>query len=262
MVIFVFLICLAASTLGGVCGIGGGVVIKPVLDAAGLMSVSTLSFLSSLTVLAMSAVNVWKNRRSRVIDGKRSLPLGVGAAIGGVAGKQAFQWLKTLVGSDGLVSLAQSVLLGLLVLGTLVFVRCKGCIRTRNVRSSWLCGGIGAVLGVLSSFLGIGGGPMNLAVLFFFFSMDTKQATVNSILVILLSQLASLGMTVVTGTVPAFSWSTLVAMASAGILGGFASARLQKRLSASQVDSLFSALLVLILVICAYNAFISAKDLH
>ena len=42
-------------------------------------------------------------------------------------------------------------------------------------------------LGILSSFLGIGGGPINLVVLFFFFSMDTKTAAQNSLYTILFS---------------------------------------------------------------------------
>lgn len=254
MILFVFLVCLAASTIGGVCGIGGGVVIKPLLDATGIMSVSTLSFLSGLTVLAMAVVNVWKNRKSKAIDVKRSLPLGIGAAIGGVCGKQIFQSLKAAVGSDQLVGLVQAVVLGILVLGTLLYVRNKSRIVTKSIRNPWLCAAVGAALGVLSSFLGIGGGPMNLAVLYYFFSMDTKQAAINSILVILLSQLASLGMTLFSGTAPSFDWGVLIAMAGAGILGGLFSAKLQKKLSAEKVDVLFTILLIVILLICVFNA--------
>jgi len=253
MIIFVFAVCLAASTIGGICGIGGGVVIKPLLDATGIMSVTTLSFLSGLTVLAMAVVNVWKNRKNKAIDMKRSLPLGIGAAVGGVIGKQLFQSLKAAVGSDTLVGLVQAILLGILVLGTLLYVRNKSRITTRSIQCPWLCAAVGAALGVLSSFLGIGGGPMNLAVLYYFFSMDTKQAAINSILVILLSQLASLGMTLISGTVPAFEWGILIAMASAGILGGFLSAKLQKKLSGEKVDVLFTGLLIVILLICVFN---------
>ncbi|MBQ4075581.1 MAG: sulfite exporter TauE/SafE family protein [Clostridia bacterium] len=253
MIVLIFLICLAASTIGGICGIGGGVVIKPLLDATGVMSVSTLSFLSGLTVLAMAVVNVWKNRKSKAIDAGRSLPLGIGAAVGGVIGKQIFQSLKAAVGSDQLVGLVQAIVLGILVLGTLLYVRNKSRIRARSIRNPWLCGAVGAVLGMLSSFLGIGGGPMNLAVLYYFFSMDTKQAAINSILVILLSQITSLGATLVSGAVPAFEWGVLAAMASAGILGGLLSAKLQKKMSAEKVDVLFQILLVIILLICVFN---------
>ena len=114
--------------------------------------------------------------------------------------------------------------------------------------------GIGLALGVCSAFLGIGGGPMNLAVLYYFFSMGTKQAAVNSILIILLSQTASLGMSLATGSVPAFEWGVLAAMVSAGAIGGFVSARLHRKLSAQQTDVLFSILLVVILCICVFNA--------
>ena len=36
MGILIFIICLLASVIGGICGIGGGVIIKPVLDAMGI----------------------------------------------------------------------------------------------------------------------------------------------------------------------------------------------------------------------------------
>ena len=56
--VFTFLVCFAASVIGGLCGIGGGVLAKPLLDAVGVMLVSTVSFLSGLTVLSMAAISV------------------------------------------------------------------------------------------------------------------------------------------------------------------------------------------------------------
>ena len=252
-VIVMFLICLAASTVGGICGIGGGVVIKPLLDALGLMSVSTVSFLSGLTVLCMAIINVFKNRKGNELDPARSIPLGIGAAIGGVTGKLIFDTLKKALAADKTVGMVQAAVLALLVLGTLLYVRNKAHIKTKNVTSPVVGAAIGLALGICSSFLGIGGGPMNLAVLYYFFSMDTKKAAVNSILIILLSQTASLILTLVSGTVPFFSWGVLAAMASAGALGGFLSAKLHKKLSASATDVLFSGLLVVIILICIYN---------
>ena len=102
---------------------------------------------------------------------------------------------------------------------------------------------------------------MNLAVLYYFFSMDTKQAAINSILVILLSQITSLGATLVSGAVPAFEWGVLAAMASAGILGGLLSAKLQKKMSAEKVDVLFQILLVIILLICVFNGWKAARGI-
>lgn len=253
MIILVFLICFAASTIGGICGIGGGVVIKPLLDAIGIMPVSTVSFLSGLTVLAMACINVYKNRKGGELDAKRSIPLGIGAAVGGILGKQMFSSLKAAVNADQIVGAVQAIVLGILVLGTLAYVLFKNRIRTLNVSGTVVPVLIGLFLGICSSFLGIGGGPMNLAVLYYFFSMSTKQAAVNSILIILLSQIASLIMTIVSGTVPDFTWGNLLAMVSAGALGGFISARLHKKLSSELTDKLFIGLLIVIFIICVYN---------
>lgn len=43
---------------------------------------------------------------------------------------------------------------------------------------------VGLGLGILSTFLGIGGGPINVACLILFFGMDIKSATVYSIITI------------------------------------------------------------------------------
>ena len=253
MVLFVFAVCLAASTVGGVCGIGGGVVIKPVLDAIGVMSVSAVSFLSGLTVLSMAVINVYKSRKSSELDMRRSLPLGVGAAIGGVTGKQLFEMVKQAAGNDKLVGALQAIVLGLMVLGTLIYVRNKAKICTKNVQNAAAGAGIGFALGLCSSFLGIGGGPMNLAVLYYFYSMTTKQAAINSILIILVSQIASLLMSIVKGSIPAFDPMMLIVMVAAGVLGGSVSSKLHKRLSTETTDKLFAALLVVIILICCYN---------
>ena len=252
--LLIFAICLAASTVGGICGIGGGVIIKPLLDAAGIMSVSSVSFLSGLTVLAMACINVYKNRRGGEMDAARSLPLGLGAALGGVVGKYLFSALKAAVGADRTVGAVQAIVLGIMVLGTLLYVLNKSRIQSKNVGGWALPAVIGLVLGIASSFLGIGGGPMNLAVLYYFFSMDTKKAAVNSILIILLSQIASLIVSLITGAVPAFAWEHLLAMVAAGVLGGFWSAHLHKKLSAAWTEKLFIGLLVVIFLICVYNA--------
>ena len=87
-----FLVSFLASIVGAICGIGGGVIIKPVLDMLQLGSVSSISFLSGCTVLSMSCYSVGGSllKKERAVDIKTGTPLAVGAAIGGVAGKQIF----------------------------------------------------------------------------------------------------------------------------------------------------------------------------
>ena len=52
--LLVFAVCFCSCIVGAICGIGGGVMIKPALDALGIMDVATISFLSGCTVLSMS----------------------------------------------------------------------------------------------------------------------------------------------------------------------------------------------------------------
>lgn len=51
---------------------------------------------------------------------------------------------------------------------------------------------IGIVHGIISFFLGIGGGPYNVAVLFFFFSMNAKETAKSSLHIIIFSQVSSI----------------------------------------------------------------------
>ena len=50
---FIVAITFIATIVGAISGIGGGVIIKPVMDAILKLPVETISFLSGTTVLAM-----------------------------------------------------------------------------------------------------------------------------------------------------------------------------------------------------------------
>lgn len=255
MVLFVliFAVCLLASAAGGICGIGGGVIIKPVVDALGVLPVSALSFLSGLTVLGMSCISVYKQRKRRLVEFKTGTPLALGASAGGLIGKAMFDVIKSSFG-EAPVGLIQSIALALITLGTLLYMLNRPRIKTLQVQNILVCVMIGLVLGVMSSFLGIGGGPINLCVLYFFFSMDTKKAAANSLYCILFSQAASFLSTAVQGKIPVFPWALLVLMIAGGVLGGIIGSRLNEKLSARQVEKLFTGLLILIILICIYNA--------
>lgn len=253
----VFLVCFLASIAGAICGIGGGVIIKPVLDALGVMSVSAVSFLSGCTVLSMTAYSVVKSKaggESR-IEGKTGFPLAAGAALGGVAGKWLFSFISSMSLDKDRVGAVQAACLFVVTFGTLLYTIYKSRIRTYHVTAPAVCVLIGLALGILSSFLGIGGGPINLVVLFFFFSMPTKNAAENSLYIIFFSQITSLFSAVVSGSVPEFKIAMLIWMAAGGIGGGIAGRKINKKISDKMVDELFIALMVVILFINLYNIY-------
>ncbi len=202
MILVFFLISILSSAAGSICGIGGGVIMKPVLDAAEIMSVSGISFLSGCTVLAMSIVSVYKNMHGKRVPLQLQtvVILAIGAAAGGVMGKVLFQMLKHVVGNENLVGMVQAVVLAVITLGTLLYTVCKRRIHTLQCRQSWIVFLIGLLLGILSSFLGIGGGPINIVVLEYFFSMRVKEAAPSSLFVIMFSQAAGLTQTLLSGS--------------------------------------------------------------
>ncbi len=257
MTVIFFTVSILSSIIGSICGIGGGVIIKPVLDATGLMSVSAISFLSGCTVLAMSVVSVYKNLRAKTakLNVRTATGLAVGAAFGGVVGKSMFQMLKSAVGNENLVGMTQAIVLIIITLGTLIYTIYKKRIRTKKYTQIWLCVVIGVILGVMSSFLGIGGGPINLVVLAYFFSMGTKEAALSSLYIIMFSQITSLVQTVATGTIPDVEITYFLGMVIGGILGGTLGSKVNKKIDEEGVNKLFIILMIVIIGINIYNAF-------
>ncbi|MBQ9765587.1 MAG: sulfite exporter TauE/SafE family protein [Lachnospiraceae bacterium] len=257
MQFFCFLICFGASIVGAICGIGGGVIIKPVLDALNLYEVSVISFLSGCTVLSMSTYSMIKSKNSKdsTIDHKTTLPLAIGAAIGGILGKWIFSIMISGCSDKNRVGAIQAACLLVITIGTLIYTIKKDKVKTIKVEKAYACVCIGLVLGVMSSFLGIGGGPINLVVLYFFFSMKTKQAAENSLYIIFFSQLASLCYSIVTMSIPKFSGWVLALMVLGGIGGGIYGRAFNKKLKDTTVDKLFIGLMILIVLINVYNIY-------
>lgn len=246
-----------ASAAGAICGIGGGVIIKPVLDMIGSSSVSTISFLSGCTVLAMSCYSVGKSMLTgeKSIDTRTGTPLAIGAAVGGVWGKQLFSAIERALSSPGTAGGIQAMCLAAITVGTLIYTVYGTRIHTHRVQGAFACVAVGIMLGVMSSFLGIGGGPINLVVLYFFFSMDTKTAATNSLYIILFSQITSLAATLLTRSVPDFRPVSLVVMVAGGISGGIVGRQINKRIDDAAVKKLFIGLMTVIVAISIWNSY-------
>ena len=252
MIVVFFAVSLLASIVGSICGIGGGVIIKPVLDAMNVMSVSCISFLSGCTVLTMSVVSVYKNMRAgKKLNLRIATLLAVGAAVGGVAGKMMFQAVKASVGNENFVGMVQAIVLIGVTGITFVYTIFKKKIHTLTLNNAAVCVIVGLVLGIMSSFLGIGGGPINLMVLGFLFSMSTKESALASLYIIVFSQVTSLVQTVVTGTIPPVQLSYLVLM----VIGGTIGSKINKKIEDEKVDKLFMALMFIIICINIYNTY-------
>ncbi len=256
--LIIVLVCFFSSVVGAICGIGGGVIIKPVLDATGVMAVTTVSFLSGCTVLSMSVVSLYKNLKAKhtfAFDKVFATVLAFGGVVGGLTGKELYQGIISRLSDSSRVGAIQAFVLMVITVGTLLYTIFKEKIHTKNLENKIVIFVIGIILGIMSSFLGIGCGPINLVVLFYFFSMETKQAALYSIYVIMFSQISSLLSTVLKGNVPPFEPEILLIMIGCGILGGLVGSRINKKIENKTVDKLFMGLMGLIICINIYNIF-------
>ena len=166
-----YLITFLACIIGTICGMGGGIIIKPVLDATGLMSVSTITFLSGCTVIAMAAWSIGKNllKGESALDVRTTGVLAVSAAAGGLLGKQLYALTAGLFANRNTAGGVQAALLLAATFATLIYTLRKDRLSSRHISSPWANLIIGLLLGLLGAFLGIGGGPIQCccAVLFF-----------------------------------------------------------------------------------------------
>ena len=96
-------------------------------------------------------------------------------------GKELYQSAIEHLSDSSRVGAVQAAILTLITLGTLIYTVCKKRIPTKHIGNKAVIFSIGIVLGMMSSFLGIGGGPINLVVLFYFFSMETKFESGSSL---------------------------------------------------------------------------------
>lgn len=248
-IIIFFAVSLTASVVGAISGIGGGILIKPVLELVSDSSVEVISFLSGCTVLSMAVVSLLKKRKSDIkLERRRGTFLAVGSAAGGVIGKLIFDSMKS-----GVLGIWQSLLLFLVTAVLLVFLKVEYKLPRIEVSASIPCLLMGMLLGLVSSFLGIGGGSLNLAVLTYFLGMNFKEASLHSIYVILFSQTASIIMSVVSGKVPEFSSLMLITMIAGGVLGGLVGSIISNRLENKAIERLYAIVLVLVLILSGRN---------
>lgn len=249
-------VAFAACILGTICGMGGGIIIKPVLDATGVMSVAQVTFLSGCTVIAMSCWSVGKAvlKKESVLDLHSTPYLAVGAALGGLAGKRLFNLVAAQFAERNMAGGVQACLLFAATLLTLLYTVNKSRFCPMHIQSRAAAVGIGLLLGLLGAFLGIGGGPFNVAALCYFFSMPTKKATQNSLLIVLFSQLASTLQTIAVTGAPQVGVLLPGGMIVVAVAASEVGRRIHRSINERQAESCLQGAMVLILGISVYNA--------
>ncbi len=111
-------VILIATTFGAIAGLGGGVVIKPVLDAIGYHNASTISLYSSFAVFSMCIISIIKQmNKGFKLEIKTVFYISVGSCIGGICGSSILDILIRHFNNNDV-----KFLQALLLLITLIFI--------------------------------------------------------------------------------------------------------------------------------------------
>ena len=249
-----FAVVLLACVLGAIVGLGGGVLIRPIFDTIAAHDMANIQFFSSAAILSMAVVStVMKVRDGTEIDRTKALLISAGALAGGVLGDMALLGLLSAVEEERTAQLIQSGATVAMLLLSLVLTALSG--RRCLIKSKWLSFPFGICLGAVAVFLGVGGGPVNVPLLMIFFGLSIKTAAAYSIVIIFFSHFSRLATMGATVGFAGLSLPMLPFILPAALLGGFAGARVSKRMSDGAVKKVFLAAISAVTALNIANGF-------
>jgi len=250
-----FVVILIACVIGAVVGLGGGIFIRPIFDAIGYHDVLNIQFFSSIAIVSMAIVStIRKMQDGTKIKAGVAVIVSVGAVVGGVFGNLLVEHLVAVFPDEVQFQRIQT--------GATVVVLCLSLVATFNnhvrveIRSRVFYAALGIFLGAISTFLGIGGGPINVPVFMIFFDLPVKVATAYSIVVIFFSHFSRLVTMGFTEGYGQFDLQMLVFIIPAAGFGGLIGARFSKIFSDATVKKLFVATIILVIVLNVVTGFV------
>lgn len=252
MIIFIYsVVIFIATMLGAFVGLGGGVVIKPVLDLINIHSLAEISFISSCAVFAMSVTSTAKHIKSKTeIKQKIVLLVAAGSITGGLLGNYIFNFaLKN--GNESAVKAVQSFLLFAFLLFVVLYQMFGK--KTFKIENPVIILLSGLLLGTTAAFLGIGGGPINVAFLTLLFSFTIRDAAVYSVAIIFFSQAANLIKIFINNRFEPFDKKIIPFVIAAAIFGGLVGTVCNRKFNEKTIKTVFVFMVSAVALLSLYN---------
>ncbi|HUS52823.1 MAG TPA: sulfite exporter TauE/SafE family protein [Thermohalobaculum sp.] len=257
------------GVVSGLFGVGGGFLVTPLLILIGIPpAVAVATGANQVAGASFSGVLV--HLRRKTVDFKMGFVLLAGGLAGSAVGVQVFAVLRDLGQIDFVISICYVVMLGsigamMLVEGLRAMSRSRRGAVARRRRHGWVHGLpfkmrfrasnlyisaippliIGAMVGVLSAIMGVGGGFIMVPAMIYLLGMATNVVIGTSLFQILFVTAATTLMHSITSqTVDAI---LAVMLLMGGVVGAQIGAHFAPRLKAEQMRV---ALAILVLVVC------------
>lgn len=272
--------------LSGMFGVGGGFLMTPLLIFVGIPpAVSVASVANQITATSVSGVLAHWRR------GNVDFKMGTVMLIGGIFGTLIGTWIFTLLTSIGqvdlMISLSYVIFLG--TIGALMFAEsAKAMINTRkgNVRRKklhqhyWIHGlpfkmrfrksklyisalmplGLGALVGILSSIMGVGGGFVVVPAMIYLLGMPTSVVIGTSLFqIIFVTMNVTLLHSMATQTVDIMLALLLM---SSSVVGAQIGTRMGTKLRGEQLRILLALIVLIVCLKLAFDLVITPDDLY
>lgn len=248
-----FIISFFATSIGSLAGLGGGIIIKPFLSTFSSLNLININILSSITVLIMALISILKRRKSSPLI-ENYIFLIFGSILGGILGNKIFHLLNNFIKNLHLIESFQSLLIILILIIVLTLNgNSKSYFLSPSKKNLFLTG---FFLAIVSSFLSIGGGPINVSVFIILFSLDIKIASFISLIIIFFSQASSIITYSLSYNITDFNLKPLIFMIPAAILGANLGTYLNQALKEKTINNIFKISLVFLIFL---NLFIIIK---
>ena len=243
-------ICVVAA----IVGLGGGVFIRPILDAVGYHDFNNIQFLSSSAIIVMAIVSTAKRMKDGTrIDMPLAILISIGAIIGGFFGDWILDYLQDVMGSERSVQFAQTITT-MVTLSLVILLTIKSDKRY-ELKSKAIPPMMGFGMGILAVFLGIGGGPFNVPMFMIFLGLTPKNATAYSLVVIFFTHTTRMVRTGFTSNFFAeYDTSVLPFVIAAAAIGGLIGAKFNKLMSDETVKKMFIASLAVVIMLNLFNS--------
>lgn len=114
----------------------------------------------------------------------------------------------------------------------------------------------GVFLGALSTFLGIGGGPINVALLIYLFNFDAKKSAIYSIATIFFSQFMKLVSLVPMLSQLPIKINLLPFILISAIIGGYLGSVISSKVTNKTVLILYKVIVVFVIGLNIYNGLV------
>ena len=240
--IWLAVLATVGGTIGSIVGLGGGIIVVPVLMLAGF-SPSMAASTSLYAVVGNAVASTASYRLQHRVDWRAGIVLGalsvpgtiLGAALSVEAAPSEFRALFAVV---------------LIACGAYMIKR-RGILRPRPDQGNRLLSGglvlvvlvVGASFfgGIVSSFFGVGGGVVFVPLMVVAMSMSARRAAPTAQLVLLFASISGVGAHAVFGGAPDMAVALLMLAGGAG--GGIAGAQISARIGERCLGALVATVL-------------------